>query len=86
MCGVCVCGVGGYITQYVVTTGVRIRVMVFNTTFNNLSVISWQSCPFYSLFAVKKKNIYLRFLNSELFVLFMTFPNLPVYKIFIKMY
>jgi hypothetical protein len=30
----------------VVAADLRIRVMVFNTTFNNISVISWQGCRF----------------------------------------
>jgi hypothetical protein len=34
--------VGGN-TEYSNTSGVQIRIMVFNATFNNISVIPWQS-------------------------------------------
>jgi len=30
----------------VVAADLRVRVMVFNTTFNNISVILWQGCRF----------------------------------------
>jgi len=32
-----------YPTLYIYHRGVRVRVMVFNATFNNISVILWQS-------------------------------------------
>jgi len=38
---------------------VRVRVMVFNTTFNNISVISWQS-----VVAIYDSNWYIKCLNN----------------------
>ena len=37
--------------------GVRLRVMVFNTTFNTISVISWQSVLLVEVIEIEKNNV-----------------------------
>ena len=38
------------------TKGIKVRLMVFSTTFNNISVISWQSCSEYQFSFLKYTN------------------------------